>query len=204
MFALVGCTATEDKGSTLLIGTYTDAVSRGIYRTTFSDEGFSMPELVVEVDNPSFLALSDDGDYLYAVSEGGTDATSALNAYRYDATTDSFSLINRQPTHGASPCYVRLFDGYAYTANYTGGSLTRFAIMADGSLGEAVEQEYEPKQGSPSHIHGIFPAPDGESIFVTDLGRSEIFRIVAPDSEIFRTELTTDAGPRHMASRRMV
>ena len=57
MFALVGCTATEDKGSTLLIGTYTDAGSRGIYRTTFSDEGFSTPELVVEVDNPSFLAL---------------------------------------------------------------------------------------------------------------------------------------------------
>ena len=185
--ALAACSTAEPVAEplTLLIGTYTDATSEGIYRTEFNPATgtFSEAELVIKVDNPSYLAL--EGDMLYAFS--------------YDAATDSYTLLSRQPTRGASPCYVALHKGYAYTANYTGGSLTRFAIMEDGSLGEAVEQEYEPKDGRASHIHGIFPAPDGESIFVTDLGRSEIFRIVAPDSEISRTELTAGAGPRHMA-----
>ncbi len=199
MLCLVGCTSNVEQGTTLLIGTYTDQGSRGIYRTTFSDEGFSEPELIVEVDNPSFLTLSEDGKYLYAVSEGGTDDTSALNAYRYDATTGSFTLINRQPTHGASPCYVRLFDGYAYTANYTGGSFSAFPIGADGELGEAVEREFEAREGSSSHVHGLFESPDGESLYVTDLGRSEIFQITSPFVEVSRTSLQMGSGPRHMA-----
>ena len=199
MLCLVGCAPKVEQGTTLLIGTYTDKGSRGIYRTTFSEEGFSEPELVVEMDNPSFLALSEDGKYLYAVSEGGTDDTSALSAYRYDASTDRFTLINRQPTRGASPCYVRLFDGYAYTANYTGGSFSAFPIGADGELGEAVEREFEPREGSSSHVHGLFESPDGESLYVTDLGRSEIFQITSPSVEISRTSLQMGSGPRHMA-----
>lgn len=199
MLCLVGCAPKVEQGTTLLIGTYTDQGSRGIYRTTFSDEGFSEPELVVEVDNPSFLTLTQDGKYLYAVSEGGTDDTSALNAYRYDAATNSFTLINRQPTHGASPCYVRLFDGYAYTANYTGGSFSAFPIRENGALGEAMEREFEPRDGSVSHVHGVFEAPDGHSLYVTDLGRSEIFQITSPTVEVSRTSLQMGSGPRHMA-----
>ena len=197
--ALLGCAPAEPEGATLLIGTYTDAGSRGIYRTTFSEGGFSAPELVVEVDNPSFLALSDDGRTLYTVSEGGTDETSALSAYRYDAKADSFTLINRQPTNGASPCYVRLFGGSAFTANYTGGSFTSFSIAEDGSLGEPVEREFEPREGSRSHVHGLFEAPDGESLYVTDLGRNEIFQIDASGRELSRTQLRMGVGPRHMA-----
>ena len=197
--ALCGCASSEPEGATLLIGTYTDSGSRGIYRTTFSDEGFTAPELVVEVDNPSFLALTADRSTLYAVSEGGTDATSALSAYRYDAESDTFTIINRQPTNGASPCYVRLYGGGAFTANYTGGSFTMFPIAEDGSLGEPVEQEFEPREGNRSHVHGLFEAPDGESMYVTDLGRDEIFQIDAEGRELSRTQLRMGVGPRHMA-----
>lgn len=200
LLTLTGCSTPTAEPLQLLIGTYTDSSSQGIYRTTFDPATalFGEAELVVEVDNPSFLALSDDGNYLYAVSEGGTDSTSALNAYRRNAD-GTFTLINRQPTYGASPCYVRLHKGYAYTANYTGGSMSIFPIGEDGSLGEPAEVEYEPKDGHASHIHGLFPAPDGESLYVTDLGRSEIFRIEAPSREKSRTALSSGAGPRHMA-----
>ena len=203
LFALTmlaaACAPKTEAGSSLLIGTYTDSGSRGIYRTTLSEEGFTEPELIIEVDNPSFLALSDDGAYLYAVSEGGTDSTSALNAYRYDKATDRYTFINRQPTGGASPCYVRLFKGRAFTANYTGGSYTLFSIADDGSLGEAEEHEFEPREGSASHVHGLFRAPDGESLYVTDLGRSEIFQIDDSGEELSRFSLAMGSGPRHMA-----
>lgn len=199
LLCAIGCTPKAEPSATLLIGTYTDSGSRGIYRTTFSDEGFSAPELIIEVDNPSFLALSNDGAYLYAVSEGGTDSTSALNAYRYDETTSQYTFINRQPTYGASPCYVRLFAGKAFTANYTGGSFSSFPIADDGSIGEAEEHEFAPREGSPSHVHGLFTAPDSESLYVTDLGRSEIFQIDASGKELSRFSLAMGSGPRHMA-----
>ena len=194
------CGAATDS-HTLLIGTYTANGSRGIYRTTFDSAKGTLgeAELVVEVDNPSYIALSADGNYLYAVSEGGKDENSALNAYRHNAQTGEFTLINRQPTGGASPCYVRLHDGRAYTANYTGGSLSTFVIGDDGSLGEAVVREFEPREGNVSHIHGVFVAPDAESLYVTDLGRSEIFQITSAGEEIARTQLALGSGPRHMA-----
>ncbi len=196
----VACSATEPKPLTLLIGTYTSDGSRGIYRTQFDTaEGrLSAAELIIEVDNPSYLALSEDNRYLYAVSEGGRSEGSALNAYRYDASKDSFTPISRKATYGASPCYVALHGGYAYTANYTGGSLTRFQIAEDGTLSEGVEQKYEPKEGHRSHVHGIFVAPDAKSIYVTDLGRSEIYQIEG-DKELSRTALPAGVGPRHMA-----
>ncbi len=199
LLCAIGCSPKAEPSATLLIGTYTDSGSQGIYRTTFSDEGFSAPELLIEVDNPSFLALSHDGAYLYAVSEGGTDSTSALNAYRYDKATSQYTFINRQPTYGASPCYVRLFAGKAFTANYTGGSYSSFSIADDGSIGEAEEHEFAPREGSPSHVHGLFTAPDSESLYVTDLGRSEIFQIDASGKELSRFSLAMGLGPRHMA-----
>ena len=79
---LTACGAASQQ-YTLLIGTYTAQESRGIYSTTFDPATGTLgeAELVVEVDNPSFLALSEEGDYLYAVSEGGDEENSALNAY---------------------------------------------------------------------------------------------------------------------------
>ena len=197
--AAIACTP-QPKMQRLLIGTYTDAASQGIYRTAFNPltGELSEAELIIEVDNPSYLAVDGQQALLYAVSEGGDDQNSALNAYRYDATTDSYTLLSRRATMGASPCYVALHDGYAYTANYTGGSLTRFKIASDGSTGEGEEIEYEAKQGSASHIHGIFTAPDSSSIYVTDLGRCEIFQI-SGKSELSRTALPMGSGPRHMA-----
>lgn len=195
----IACTP-QPETQRLLIGTYTDATSQGIYRTEFNPQTGKLSEakLIIEVDNPSYIALDKPKALLYAVSEGGDDESSALNAYRYDATTDSYTLLSRRATMGASPCYVALHDGYAYTANYTGGSLSRFKIASDGSLGDAEEIEYEPRQGSASHIHGIFTAPDLSSIYVTDLGRGEIFQM-ADGRELSRTSLQMGTGPRHMA-----
>jgi hypothetical protein len=65
--ALAACSQPKpaEEPLTLLIGTYTDATSEGIYSTTFDTATglFSEVELVVEVDNPSYLAI--DGDMLY-------------------------------------------------------------------------------------------------------------------------------------------
>lgn len=196
--------ATKAKGGkkqlSLLIGTYTAQQSRGIYRCSFdtSTGKASQPELIAEVDNPSFMALSEDKTLLYAVSEGGQKETAALNAFRYDSATATLKLINRQPTDGAAPCYVALTKGKALTANYTGGSFSVMDINADGSLGEATAHPIM-QEGRRSHAHGIFPAPDGKSIYITDLGCDLLLEIDHEANILSRTSLKRGSGPRHLA-----
>ena len=152
----------------------------------------------MKVDNPSFLAISEDKAHLYAVSEGGNNESSALNAFDYNPATHSATLINRQPTHGASPCYVALHRGNAFTANYTGGSYSKMKIAADGSLGKSSAHPII-KEGRRSHIHGIFPTPDGENIYITDLGCDLLLKCDAEGNILSETALSRGSGPRHLA-----
>src|SRR5215831_5557089 len=52
-------------------GTYTDTISKGIYVSHFNTAtgALSTPELAVATPNPSFLAVTPDGKFLYAVNE---------------------------------------------------------------------------------------------------------------------------------------
>src|SRR5262245_12314994 len=63
--------ASLKKQNLVFIGTYSGAKSQGIYVSRFdSDKGeLSSPELAAEMKNPSFLALSPNGRFLYAVGE---------------------------------------------------------------------------------------------------------------------------------------
>ena len=91
----VVCQARQGNGKRLpmLIGTYTAKESQGIYRCYFdtSTGELSQPQLIAEVDNPSFMALSDDKRFLYAVSEGGNNQNSALNAFAIRPRAESWS-----------------------------------------------------------------------------------------------------------------
>ena len=196
------CRTKSGKGKSvpLIIGTYTAKESKGIYRCDFntSTGELSRPQLIAEVDNPSFMALSEDKKFLYAVSEGGNNPSSALNAFRYDANKGTLKLINRQPTYGASPCYVAVAEGKAITANYTGGSYSVMDINADGSLGKATAHAIK-REGRTSHVHGIFPHKKSQGIFITDLGCDLLLQIDQAGNAISETSLKRGSGPRHLA-----
>src|SRR5437867_8035743 len=55
------------------IGTYTSRSSKGIYLSRFDPATgrLTAPELAIETRNPTFLALSPDNRFLYAVGEVG-------------------------------------------------------------------------------------------------------------------------------------
>lgn len=90
----------------MLVGTYTNGTSKGIYTFRFNQEtGAATPLSVVELPNPSYLTPSEDGKFVYAVSEMN-DSTAALSALAFDKETGSLRLLNTQPTLGADPCYV--------------------------------------------------------------------------------------------------
>ena len=54
---------------TMLVGTYTSGSSKGIYTFRFNEEsGVATPLSEIEVSNPSYLTLSPDNRFVYAVS----------------------------------------------------------------------------------------------------------------------------------------
>ena len=113
---------------TMLVGTYTDGNSKGIYTFRFNQEtGLATSLSSIEVLNPSYLIPSEDGKFVYAVSEMN-DTTAALNAFSFDKETGKLSLLNRQPTMGADPCYVATNGKEVLTANYSGGSMSIFPL----------------------------------------------------------------------------
>ena len=71
----------------MLVGTYTDGNSKGIYTFRFNQEtGLATSLSSIEVLNPSYLIPSEDGKFVYAVSEMN-DTTAALNAFSFDKET---------------------------------------------------------------------------------------------------------------------
>ncbi len=203
---LISCGGPAGNLLELYVGTYTAEDSRGIYRLMFdsTDGTFSAPELVGEIDNPSYIAFDPSANLLYAVSEGETEPTSALNAFVV-GEDGRLSLLSRHATNGAAPCYVKVAGDYVLTANYLGGSITIFPIAEDGSTGEAIiEKEFDREEKMP-HLHGVFDAPNGE-LYATDLGSDQLYRFVVEESDgELRYQQTADHhfekgfGPRHLA-----
>ncbi len=169
----------------LLVGTYTRAgESEGIYVYKFNTETGNSDFLsMVKTANPSYLTLSSDENFVYAVEEGD-EKNSAVHAFGFDRETGRLTLLNSQPTRGWSPCYIEIDadNKHVITANYGDGSISVFQVESDGSLSElAWFFRYEgggadAERQKSSHAHSARYTPDGNYLFVTDLGSDKIYQ----------------------------
>ena len=217
--ALVLPLAAQTGGGTLVfIGTYTSPASKGIYASRLdpSTGALSAPVLAAEARNPSFLAASADGRFLYAVNE--VDAVEgtpggAITAYAIDKATGGLKRINSQSTVGGGPAHVSVAGRLAFVANYGGGSVAAFPIQDDGSLrpastfvqhkGSSVNAN---RQKGP-HAHAVTPDASGRFLYVPDLGLDQVlvYRIdaaagtMAPAAPPFAAVTPAGSGPRHIA-----
>lgn len=163
----------------MVVGTYTGAGSEGLYSFSFNQAtGVARLRSTLEVKNPSYLAFARDGRHLYAVSENN-DATAALNSIAFDPVTGNMSYMNSQLTYGKDPCYVDTDGKVALTANYSGGSLSVFPILQNGTLAKMTMQ-FAGYKGGPDrsrqatpHIHCVCFAPDG-FVLATDFSADQI------------------------------
>lgn len=199
----------------LFAGTYTGEGSEGIYLFTFnSTDGSITPvDTAKGVSNPSYLTLSPDHSFLYAVNEVGDSAEATISAFSFDKQSAKITFLNKQPSRGGEPCYVSTDQtGKAvFAGNYLGGSLAMFPVQEDGSLAEsttAIVHEgssvNERRQSSP-HVHCTIISPDNKTLFVTDLGtdtvmgysfNSDSLTLQSEPYIVFETE--PGAGPRHL------
>lgn len=215
--AMVACKPTPER-IRLVLGTYTaPGKSEGIYVYDF-DPVTGETELAgsAVTPNPSFVALSSEGRYLYAVNELG-DGQGAVTAFAFDGTGRGLIQLNAVPSLGDHPCHVSI-DGqgkYLFISNYSGGNLSVYRIETDGSIGSLVQKirytgsgPNAERQKAP-HIHSAFFNPAETHLFVQDLGTDTIHiyeyrpdnggRDVLIPASSGSMATTPGGGPRHMA-----
>jgi len=199
------------------VGTYTRRGSKGIYIYVMDPETGSLKPAgkAVNLNNPSFLAISPQKGSLYAVNEVHSfmgRRSGAVSSFMIDGETGELTPLNSKPSGGTSPCYVTV-DGtgrYVLTANYSSGSLCVLPVMDDGSLGEATDiiqhegSSIDPKRQMGPHAHSVVVDPSNRYVYAADLGIDKIMiykfdvergKLKPNDQPWVRTQ--PGAGPRH-------
>jgi 6-phosphogluconolactonase len=214
-------TSIQPNENFLFIGTYTkkeghvDGKATGIYLYSLNSEtgGITYRSVAKEVINPSFLTLSADGKFLYAVNETGPDldSTGFISAFAIDAASKELRLLNKQSSHSFAPCYISVDkkNRFAFVTNYVGGKVAVLPIKKDGSLAAASEvlqlqgKSTHPRQES-SHPHSIVLSPDERFAYVSDLGTDKImiYNIDFKNGKLLPNEMPfvsveEGSGPRH-------
>lgn len=191
------------------IGSFTSAGGRGVTTAALDGETGALTPLHHTGDavpDPSFLALSQDGAFLYAVSEteqGGAGA---------------FALGGRGPrphgptvpVDGSAPTHLALAAGRLHTANYGSGNVSSLRVSPDGALeGPALTHQHQgggpvPERQEGPHAHAVVPDPSGRWLLCVDLGTDSVWvydlhgdgPAPRPHREV---PLRAGSGPRHLA-----
>lgn len=212
--ALAGC---GNEPLTMIVGTYTDeCASRGVYSYFFDQEKgvltdgggniFTEAPGAVgreEMRNPSYLTLSADGKFVYAVSEVGDSLASAVSL-RLDSKTGAMQMLGSELTDGKDPCYISTNGKVVMTANYSSGNVTEFPIGEDGRL-LPHDFLYDTGMGGPDsvrqnlpHAHCALFNADGTELYVSEFSADVVTRYDVATRQGKRIQLPSDFGPRHI------
>jgi 6-phosphogluconolactonase len=165
--------------------------SKGIYTYAFDPATGALEQLALaaEASSPSFLALSPDEKFLFAVvggfrapgaaaappppprvpgqpgRRGGNGGGGGLISYTFDKAAGTLTQINEVAAgRGAG----------AFVANYGNASMESFQIDPNGKLSDVVSAEqYPAAAGDPkktSHPHRVTVSPGNGYLMVNDLG----------------------------------
>ncbi|WP_339487141.1 lactonase family protein [Pseudomonas sp. EL_65y_Pfl2_R95] len=209
----------------LLIGSYTQGASQGIYRYHYDSQTgriSEQPEQIVRAANPSFLLLSRDQTRLFGVNENGpgqADNIGQASSFSIEPSDHSIHPINRVASGGDEPTHASLSgDGrFLFVANYAvepvpGGSLSVLAVSSDGALhapsqrfSHSPSQVNKARQAS-SHVHSVVMSPDQQYLLASDLGADQVVSYGynpqpgsnKPLSPAGSTALPPGSGPRHL------
>jgi 6-phosphogluconolactonase len=165
---------------------------------------------------PTYLTMDAAHRHLYAVSETQTFLGApggGVSALAIAPRTAMLTMLNQQPSTGASPCYIS-FDHTGknvLVANYSSGNVAVLPVRPDGQLAppSAADQHQAPtgphKNQDKPHAHSFLPSPDNRYVFSADLGTDKVYGYQLDAASGKLTPLATPAftakpgaGPRHL------
>lgn len=185
----------------LLIGTYGEQIYKiNVDGATFEILGCD----TISVENASYLAFSDNGAFLFALSESGEG--SKLTSFRMVGGCPKVSELAEGVA--PDPCFLLWHKGCLLTADYTGGSVSVYPVTPDGVIQPARQvvkfhcsgpnKERQPY----SHIHML--KIYGDRLYASDLGGDRIHVLaIGGEASGFTLDHISDirtapgTGPRH-------
>jgi 6-phosphogluconolactonase len=197
----------------LIVGTYTSGNSKGISVYRFYAETGRLAYLnqITGVSNPSYLCVSNNNKFVYAVNEG---TQGEVSSFAFEPKVGALTFINKVSTLGADPCYVSVDKAQKslFVANYSGGNIAVLPLNDDGSIAPAVQTIRDEGNGpnkdrqEKAHVHTAVLSPDEKYVLYTDLGTDKlnITRYKAKKSnpltpaEPAFVSVAPGAGPRHI------
>lgn len=191
------------------VGTYTKGGSEGVYTFVLdlNEEKIKDVKPVAKLDNPTYVTVSNDNQYLYAVTKAGGKGGAV--AYSIDQETGELTKLNELLTEGSSPCHVSVTRNNETLVNayYHRGTLESFRLNDDGSLKEFVSVKAHsgsgpnPDRQEKPHVHYTGFTPDEKYVVVCDLGTDQVVTYGVSNSELRDANTLTvrpGSGPRHI------
>ncbi|MEH6679453.1 MAG: lactonase family protein [Sediminicola sp.] len=203
---------TMEKSETikLLVGTYTNKESEGIYTVDFDQVTGKLrnKQLVASTSNPSFLKISKDGKRVFAVNENDPGT---VTSFKWDEKGTQLITIDQQPSAGAHPCFLELNEAEdkLAVANYSSGTVSVFGVGPNGELAAGPQlREHQgsgpvmPNQES-AHAHCSLFSKGQDLLYAVDLGADKVFSYHIDGqgklgAQKLALSLTPGDGPRHM------
>lgn len=199
-------------GQYLIIGTYTsESTSKGIYVYDFDNKtGKAKAVSYAEAGNPSYLAISKNGKYVYSVNENDKGK---ISSFSFNKKTGQLSWLNSQDNKGSAPCYVELdkTGKWLFSGNYSSGDLTLHPVNTDGTIG-TLQQWIRHSGSGPDkerqqtpHVHCTYISADNHFLYVPDLGIDKVMiypfnaaKGILNENKSFYAAVEPRGGPRHI------
>ena len=159
-----------------------------------------------EIAVSSYLALDVVKGLLYSINGDN------IQAFEIDTATGGLKLLNKVENAGQGGCHLSVSNDrqFLLAAYYSSGSAASYRLNNDGSIGPSVSVVQhqgssvdQDRQEGP-HAHMILPAPQGNLVFVPDLGIDKVMAYqISEEGEMTPTPIasastTPGYGPRHM------
>ena len=206
--------ATAQK-SILIVGTYTTGKSQGIHTYKFDNATGDIVALdSIKSKNPSYVTVSKNKKYVYAVNEEGNNngIGGSVSAYKLDVQTGKLIFINTELSGGDHPCYVAIdkTGKWLTVGNYNGGNIGVMPLQENGAVGKAVMTQHKGSsvniaRQTKAHVHCTYFSANNKFLYVPDLGMDKvmIYNFNEKDGSLSPTKQAfaksdTGAGPRHI------
>ncbi|MDQ0223789.1 lactonase family protein [Metabacillus niabensis] len=190
------------------IGTYTKEDSKGIYSFTLDTEAkqISNVKAVAELNNPTYVNISNDNKVLYAVVKEGDKG--GVASYAINNQTGELTELSRQVTEGASPCHVSVDKNnqQVVTANYHRGTVEAYLVNEDGTVNRSTSIMQHEGQGpherqEKPHTHFSGFTPDEKFVVAVDLGIDKVITYKIDNGALTEAHtllVKAGSGPRHI------
>jgi 6-phosphogluconolactonase len=220
--ALLSCAKTGEPAETIkfYVGSSKGDLSHSIYLCELDP----VKETIVLLDSfagakgGSYLDLSPEGKYLYAINQEKWSEDSQHNkvtSFAIEPASLGLNVINSQSSEGSGICHIHCsaLGNYIFAANYGSGHATALPVNENGEIiaassvviGEGSGPVENRQQGP--RAHQVMLDPGQNFLLVPDLGTDKVFiyafdsnsGVLTPNPAQAYFELAPGSGPRHLA-----